>query len=373
MTASARGLVCALWAACMLLAGGVACAAPPVGEIADQVRRHALHQPDPGLFDALAASVDDAAVNAVLRRHDTYAAWYAPEALAARRNAGKTALGGVGMDLVQDRLDQLVCIPYAGSPAETAGLRYGDELVAVDGQPVRGLTAEEVIQAIRGKEGTPVVLRIRRVDSQAIADVVLVRQRVEAPLLERVDEGGTPCLRLYQFTPRVRTLLERELARLAAAPPARLILDLRGNSGGDLEAAVACAELFLPRGAVSLHSRTASGEQVRRAGQDGPAALWRGELILWQDGLTASAAEVFISALACLDRVDVQGLTSAGKACVQTLFRLEGGGILKLTTEQLFFPGQSFSWQDSGLRPDVFVRTERQKTRFVEKKKEIYQ
>ena len=372
MTLQSRGVVCMIWAACTLAGAAVAWAGPPCEEIAGYVRQHALRQPDPGLFDALMApAVDDAAVNAALRRFDRYAAWYSPEALAARRSAGAAATGGVGMDLVQDRLDHLVCIPYAGGPAQQAGLRYGDELVAVDGKPVQGMAVEEVIQAIRGTEGTPVMLRTRRPGGErSTREWLLVRQKVEAPLLERTDQDGTPCLRLYQFTPRVSVLLERELTRMAAKPPARLILDLRGNNGGDLESAVACAELFLPRNAISLHSRSVSKEQERRAVQDGPAASWNSELIVWQDGLTASAAEVFISALACLDRTDVQGLTSAGKASVQTLFRLKGGGILKLTTEQLLFPGQIFSWQDSGLRPDTFVGAGSQNPFFVEKKRE---
>ena len=346
----------------------------PGGEIVERVRQHALRQPAPGTLEsALAASAaNDAAVNAALRRFDRYAAWYSPEALAARKSAVNAASAGVGMDLVQDRAGALVCIPYAGSPAARAGLHYGDELVAVDGRPVQDLSVEAVIQAVRGDAGTPVLMQVRRYGSQQTESLVLRRERVEAPLLERVDEGGTPCLRLYQFTPRVKTLLERELTRMAASPPARLIVDLRGNNGGDLDAAVACAELFLPRGAVSLHSRSAAGETVRRAGQNGLAAAWRSALILRQDGLTASAAEVFISALACLDRAESQGLTSAGKASIQTLFRLEGGGVLKLTTEQLLFPGQGFSWQDSGLRPDTFVSQDHQ-TRFVEKKQEVYQ
>ncbi|HJD96101.1 S41 family peptidase [Mailhella massiliensis] len=369
MTLRPRAVFCVLFVAFLLSMPSVSFADPPVAEIFALVREKALYRPE--VLPEEETVREEAALNAFLRSFDRYAAWFSSERLQKRQGVRHVAPCGVGMAVVQDKQEKLIGIPYDGSPAERAGLRYGDEIVAVEGRPVRGMDMEDVALAIRGEEGSSVSLMVRRHDG-GTRTLTMTRQKVEAPLLSRTEEAGGVRLRLHQFTPKLVGLLEDELLAMAKKPPRSLILDLRGNNGGDLEAALACAEMFLPEGAEVMRSRDTEGEHVRRAVKNGVAASWHCDMVLWQDGLTASAAEAFIAALSQAGRAESLGVTSAGKASVQTLFRLEGG-VLKLTTEQLLFPGQHFSWQESGLRPDEFVKVEKREALFVEKKTEVYQ
>ncbi len=340
------------------LADGAAAGELPVTQILDHIRRYALTPPDAVVLqtDAQAPHLRTAqGINAFLRHFDSYARWISSEELKETRRIQESAPCGVGMDLVRDKQGRVICIPYTDSPAQKAGLRYGDELTAVDGRQLHGKSLEEAALLVRGPEGGSVELTLLRPGRPQPEHIRVVRSRVSPPLISRIDNGSVVGLRIYQFTPAVYARLRTHVAELQKALPQKLILDLRGNTGGDLESAVACAELFLPRGVVSMHCRGRDGAKERRVERNGPASLWPCEIIIRQDGLTASAAEVFIAALSFADRAEIRGSVSAGKAAVQQLFPLDDGSLLKLTTEHLLFPGLPFGWQESGLRPDEFT------------------
>ena len=132
----------------------------------------------------------------------------------------------------------------------------------------------------------------------------------------------------------------------------RLIIDLRGNTGGDLESALRCASMFVHKGTLIALERNKDTITPRYAEQTGVAANMPQQLIIRQDGLTASAAELFIAALSAAGRAHTEGTVSAGKALVQEVFKLSNGDMFKLTTKELLFPGRNASWQGRGLLPD---------------------
>jgi len=340
------------------LADGASAGEIPARQILELVRQYALKPPDAVTLQKNAQDPDlrtAQGINAFLQSFDSYARWISSEELEETRRIRESAPCGVGMDLVRDKQGRLICIPYADSPAQKAGLRYGDELTAVDGHQLRDRSLEEAALLVRGPEGSSVELTLLRSGRPQPEHIRVVRSQVSAPLISRIDNGAVVGIRIYQFTPAVYARLRTHMTELQKALPQKLILDLRGNTGGDLESAVACAELFLPCDAVSMHYRGRNGTKERRTVRDGLTASWPCEIIVRQDGLTASAAEVFIVALSFADRAEIRGSVSAGKAAVQQLFSLDDGSLLKLTTEHLLFPGLSFGWQDSGLRPDEFM------------------
>ncbi|MDL2314162.1 PDZ domain-containing protein [Desulfovibrio sp. OttesenSCG-928-C14] len=283
-----------------------------------------------------------------LRRFDQYAAYLTATEYAAILEAQQMPSAGVGMDIVHDRQRNIVCIPNAGSEATRKGLRYGDILYAVDGTPVADMDLDAVGMLIRGKEGTAVALYVigPRGDGR---EIPLVREVFRAPSVAwDAPVRNVPVLRVYRFGPGTARDLREALAE---SPPAKaVVLDLRGNTGGDMRAGVEAARLFLPGGAVLVRTRTRSGESVMKTETPGPYADIR--VCIWQDELTASAAEIVIAALRHAGRAQTIGRPTAGKAMAQQVFKLPDGGLLKLTTEAFLLPDGNGTWQGAGLFPD---------------------
>ena len=322
----------------------------PYDDLLNLVLAHALMPPDGNeQWTYLRTAPRPEYIRKFLRSFDQYAAYLTAREYADLLKAQQTPSAGVGMDIVHDAERNIVCIPYAGFEAAYKGVRYGDILLAVDGESVKGMELDEVGRRIRGLEDSVLTLTVGTREGPASL-LVLSRKKFHPPSVAW-DEPvlGTPCIRIYRFGPDTA----RELQRLLAEKPLKreLVVDLRGNTGGDMKAGIDAARLFLPRGVALIRTRSRKGESVIKTEAPGPYADRRA--IIWQDELTASAAEIFIAALHHTGRAITVGRPSAGKAMSQQLFKLPGGGLLKLTTEALLLPDGSGTWQDTGLLPDL--------------------
>ncbi|HEX5634427.1 MAG TPA: S41 family peptidase, partial [Gemmatimonadales bacterium] len=304
------------------------------------------------------ASLDDiyerAARGLVRQVDDPYAALFSPQEMARfQRESLGNSYGGVGL-LIEDQDGVIVVAKvFPGSPGETAGVMAGDRIVAVDGQSTRGLKLEQVSKRLLGDPGTEVALTIARDGTTEPLSNRLVRAVVNVPSVPYAVmlEGDVGYVPLQRFNDVASTELGKAVLGLKSRGAKSLILDLRGNPGGDLDESIKVANLFLPRGSevVTVRYRSRPTE-VRKA--QGEAMLPDLPLVVLTDSSTASASEIVAGALQDHDRAVLLGTTSYGKGVVQTLYPLDGGWYLKLTNARWYTPSGRIIQRDRKLPAD---------------------
>lgn len=288
--------------------------------------------------------------------NDPYSIYLEPPVLAGAAEEQKGACCGVGV-LLSVRQGQLVIAeaPVPGSPAAQADLAAGDVLVAVDGRRVANLPAEVVVELLQGPEGSEITLTIAREGAGNPWDVTLTRARVELPTVRCQLLGeypGVGYIRIVMFTEKSGQELKEGLARLRQRGVGYLVLDLRGNPGGSLTAAIEVSEMFVPRGKPVLHIKERRKPRVTITSRGSPYLGL--PLAVLVDRGSASGAEIVAGAIQDARSGVVVGERTAGKGSVQNLYRLKNGGGLKLTTARYFLPSGR-SLDGSGLVPDVLV------------------
>jgi len=271
----------------------------------------------------------------------------------------------VGMENLDDPDDLAACTvvssscamvivaPLEGSPAEQAGLRPGDRILAVDGTSTAGESLNSLVFEIRGEAGTDVTLTIGRDDTEldvTVTRAVIDLQEVHAELLD----GAVAYVRLASFTDRSTSLLSTELAALLEQGATGIVLDLRGNPGGFIVAAQGIASQFLPAG--ELLFTVESGDDVQRwtADDGGVASDSALPMVVLVNAGSASASEIVAAALQETGRATIVGTPTFGKNTVQIWSDLPNGGGLRLTTDRWFTPAHD-SVAPDGVQPDVVV------------------
>jgi carboxyl-terminal processing protease len=262
---------------------------------------------------------------------------------------------GVGLEVHLENDRVTVVAPIEGAPAARAGIQPGDVILSIDGLKVDNRSIHDTILRMRGRPGTPVELTVAREGLPSPLDFSLIRSNVQVrSVIARTLEPGYGYVRITQFSDSTAGDLNRALRTLVARSPRGmdgLVLDLRNNPGGVLEAAVEVADLFLERGVIvsaSGRSREATFRHDARAGDllDGAPMV-----VLVNKG-SASAAEIVAGALKDHRRATIVGSRTFGKGSVQTVMPLSEGRAIKLTTSRYFTPsGESI--QGDGIVPDV--------------------
>ncbi|MFM8413779.1 MAG: S41 family peptidase [Planctomycetota bacterium] len=265
---------------------------------------------------------------------------------------------GLGVELksAADGLAVVHVIP--GSPAERSGIRAGDHLIGVGGRSIGGMSVDEAAHLLQGPEGSLVTLAVVRGPGAARA-VTVRREHVEVPSIEEeaiVDAAaGIARVRLTSFQKTTAADLDAALRRLDAAGMRALVLDLRGNPGGLLSAAVDVADLFLDRGlVVATRGRSPEEDFNYTAAKSG---TWRVPLVVLIDGDSASSSEILAGAIRDHRRGTIVGSRSYGKGSIQGIFPLEAAGVgMRLTTAKFFSP-RGLPFSGVGVEPDVPVVT----------------
>jgi len=248
--------------------------------------------------------------------------------------------GGVGLEIV-DRDEYITVVgPLPGTPGTRAGIRAGDEIIAVDGQSTRGWSAQEAVQVLRGRPGTDTEVRIRRPGVDEVIDFTLTRERVQlrsVPFVALLDDD-VGYLPLGVFSETSTRELEAAADSLRAAGARSFILDLRGNPGGVLDQSIRIVDLFLERGATVAETRGQARNQTQTFRTTAGSRFGNAPVVILVDRGSASASEIVSGALQDHDRAVVVGTPTFGKGSVQTLFNLTGGSVLKLTTARWYTP-----------------------------------
>lgn len=265
---------------------------------------------------------------------------------------------GLGVELKSEEHALLVVNVITGGPAEKGGLKAGDRITSVEGQPLTILNPDTAADMLRGEEGTQVTVLVQT-DNSTPRPLVLTRQRVEVPCVEGVKiidpQNGVGYLKLNSFQKTTPRDVDAALWKLHREGMKSVIMDLRGNPGGLLNAAVELADKFIYDGAiVSTRGRNPREDYSYTAHTVG---TWRVPLVVLIDGDSASASEIFAGAIRDRHRGLVVGERSYGKGSVQGIFPLNSSkGGVRLTTAKFFSPsGQAIA--RNGVTPDVAVRT----------------
>ena len=287
-------------------------------------------------------------VDAMLEALDPYTVYVPEEEQEDFQMMLSNTYGGIGAVIYKPDKNGNVMInePYAGSPAAKAGLVCGDEIETIDGVTTHGLTSQECSDKMRGKPGTQVVFRVKKLRDGAswkageTIDVTVTRERIALPSVEYVgmlnDSDGY--ILLTKFTEGVGQGIRDGYHTLKAQGMKRLVLDLRSNGGGVMSEAVNIVSLFVPKGSVVVTSKgkaKGSGQEYKTTTDSVDLEI---PIVVLVDSGSASASEIVSGALQDLDRATIIGTRTYGKGLVQSIRPLPYDGQLKVTTAKYYTP-----------------------------------
>jgi carboxyl-terminal processing protease len=332
-----------------------------IDEVVGRIRREYVEDVPDGIFD-------EAAVKGIVAKLDPHSAFLDAGQYDEMRATTTGSYSGVGIEVSAEDGRVVVVTPIEGSPAARAGVRAGDIVLAVDGQPVTADRLEETIGRMRGTPGTLVRLAVGRADEPEPLVFALQRGEVHVHTVraERLP-GDYGYVRITQFSDSTPTDLLESLAGLVHQPdgvgagdaaPMRplhgLVLDLRGNPGGVLESAVSVADAFLERGLIVRADGRTPESRFQMSATPGDA-LDGEPLVVLVDGGSASGSEIVAGALRDHGRAALMGERTFGKGSVQTVIPLRDGQALKLTTSRYYTPA-GISIHAKGIEPDIAIR-----------------
>lgn len=287
---------------------------------------------------------------------DEYTVFLAPQQAKEVRSSFEGNYEGIGIFVeLRDGLPTVLS-PMPGTPADRAGLRPGDAIVAVDGRPTHALPLDQVISWVRGPSGTQVTLTIRRLGRNETFDVTVTRERITAPAaLAHILDGQYAYLRLTVFNERTVPELDRALADVLAKDPKGVILDLRNNGGGYVDSAQQTLGRFLESG-VAFYEDTDPGPGgiVEMPVKPGGPKAYGVPLVVLVNGFTASAAEIVAGALQDHGRAVLIGERTFGKGSVQRVHDFQDGSSLRVTWAHWLTPSKR-DITAQGIMPDIIL------------------
>lgn len=260
---------------------------------------------------------------------------------------------GIGAELGKDGDAIIIVSPISGFPAEKAGLKAKDIIAEIDGQSTYGLTVSEAAKKIRGPENTEVTLRIIR-NKQEDLKFTIKRENITIPSVEsKTLEDGTGYIKISRFSDDTVNLTQEAAEKFKTDNVKHVILDLRGNPGGLLDAAVGVSSIWLPKGKTVLQEKR-GGVVIKTYDASGDSILDGVPTIVMIDEGSASASEIVSGALKDNGVAKLLGTKSYGKGSVQSVENLPDGSSLKVTVARWFTPdGRNIDKE--GIEPDIKV------------------
>jgi len=295
-------------------------------------------------------------IKGMLEQLDPHSAFLAPEDFKELQVSSSGAFHGIGIEISQDKGNLIVVTPIEDTPAFKAGLKSGDIILEIDGEPTQELGLNDAVKKIRGAQGTTVVLTILHKGSQKPIDVTIARDTIPIVSVKTTElEPGYAFVRITRFNEHTTKELREKLADFAKKGPIKgIVLDLRNNPGGLLEQAVTVSETFLSDGlVVYIQGKDPQSRHDFTARKDNDA-LKNVPLVTLINAGSASAAEIVAGALQDRKRSLLIGEKSFGKGSVQTVVSLPDGSGIKLTTA-LYYTPNGRSIQAEGIVPDLEI------------------
>ena len=306
----------------------------------------------------------EAAVNGMFKAlGDPHSTYIDPDTYAISRDDFQGAFHGIGATVALQGEFVVIVRAMPNTPAEGAGLKPGDAILAVDGEDAEGWSVDKAVLKIRGPRGSTVGLRIRHVDG-SVAEVSLVRDEITVASVDNLPPGGTlrdsggaevtdlGYLRIRSFTNRTPKELSDVVNEAKAKGARGLIIDVRGNPGGLLNETAQTADMFLDKGIIVVQVDRSGTERTiqARAGNE----ITTIPIVVVQDEFSASGSELLAAALQENGRATVVGARSFGKGTVNHARELSNGGAVYVSIARWLTPGRQ-QIEGQGVRPDIEV------------------
>jgi carboxyl-terminal processing protease len=297
----------------------------------------------------------DGAIKGMLRTLDPHTSYMPPEVYKEMQVETEGQFGGLGIEITV-RDDQLTVVsPIEDTPAFRAGLKAGDRILKIDGEPTKDLTLLDAVRKMRGPRGTSVTITIMRDDFDAPKDFTITRDVIKIHSVSaRKLEGDIGYVRLRNFHKTTVEELEEALHELEEQKITGLVLDLRNNPGGLLNQAVEVVDRFVGKDQLIVYTQGRIRNQNMRFTSKGDRPHLDYPLVILVNGGSASASEIVAGALQDLGRAIVLGTQTFGKGSVQTIIPLSDGSGLRLTTARYYTP-KGYLIQGKGITPDIKV------------------
>ncbi|MEN9405603.1 MAG: carboxy-terminal-processing protease, carboxyl-terminal processing protease [Candidatus Parcubacteria bacterium] len=286
---------------------------------------------------------------------DPYTVFLPPEDNEAFGELIGGSFGGVGMEIGKEDDVLVVMAPLKGTPAERAGVRAGDMIVEIGTTTTNGLSVDEAVDLIRGEPGTSISITFFREGETEPRELTIVREKIIVPTLDtELRADGIFVISLYNFDAHATADFRKAIKEFSETRSDKLIIDVRGNPGGYLDAAVSIASYFLPEGEVIVRESVDGAEETVYRSKGYARASKPLKMVVLVDGGSASASEILAGALQENNIAKLVGSQTFGKGSVQELIPITGDTSLKLTIAQWLTPGGT-SISKEGLTPDIVV------------------
>jgi carboxyl-terminal processing protease len=270
--------------------------------------------------------------------------------------------GGVGMEMGQKDGVLTIIAPLKDTPASKAGILAGDKIVKIGDLVSTDMSVDKAVSMIRGEPGTSVTITIVREGLTQPKVVTMTRAKISIPTVDTEKHGDVFVIKLYSFSAQSPGLFQNALKEFADSGTTKLVLDLRNNPGGYLDAAVSMASWFLPQGDVVVKEIGKTDNDVTLHKSAGPG-VFKGKIkmvVLVNKG-SASASEILAGALSEHGVATLMGTQTYGKGSVQELMKLTSDTSIKITIAKWYTP-EGVSISDSGLTPKVVLEPNKDET-----------
>ena len=282
-----------------------------------------------------------AGVDAMLEELDPYTIYIPEEENEDLQMMLSKTYGGIGAIIHKTKDDNVIINePYAGSPAQKFGLQCGDEILEIDGVLTKGLETKESSDRMKGKPGTTVVFKVKKVHTGDTLDIPVVRERIHFPDIEYAGmlDDTTGYILQSGFTENVANDLRSRVTELKKQGMKRLVLDLRGNSGGLMSEAIGIVSIFVPKGSFVVTSKGNNPDSYKEYRTSTEPLDTEIPIIVMIDSGSASSSEIVSGALQDMDRAVIMGKRSYGKGLVQSIRPMPYNGQIKVTTAKYYTP-----------------------------------
>lgn len=284
---------------------------------------------------------------------DPYTMYFNSADAKAFNNELTGTITGIGAELGTDAQNNIVIVsPLSGYPAEQAGLKPKDIIAAVDTKPTQGMSVDSVVRKIRGEAGTKVTLTVIRGDTKPF-EVTIIRQKITIPSVKYQVDGSIGYLKISQFTGDTVDLATKAAQEFKTKNVKAVVLDLRGDPGGYLNAAVSVSSLWLDKGKTVVQEKRGTTIVSTEYAQGGGILKGLPTVVLI-DGGSASASEITAGALHDNGAAQLVGDKSFGKGSVQQVENLSDGSELKVTIARWYTPNNK-NIDKQGIKPDVAI------------------
>ena len=323
------------------------------GDVFERVRADFVEEVDD-------AELIDAAINGMLSSLDPHSSYLNPKRYREMQVQTRGEFGGLGIEVTMENGLVKVVSPIDDTPAYRAGVKAGDVVTHIDGDPVLGLTLAQAVDSMRGPVDSKIVITVVRRGVDKSFDITITRAIIKIRSVRHRVEGEIAYLRITSFNEQTEVGLGKAMRALKEEMGDKfigLVLDLRNNPGGLLEQAIAVSNAFLDQGEI-VSTRGRRPEETQRYNADRGDLAEGTPMIVLINGGSASASEIVAGALQDHRRALVLGTTSFGKGSVQTIIPLGSHGAMRLTTARYYTPsGRSI--QATGIEPDIEVEQAR--------------